>query len=99
VIPLSPEAELQLDDLLAHHEQLERPEAIRNLVAALGDAAMRIKQAPNAGFPSPRPYPSLASLGLRWIKEGAYWFAYTNTKSGPVIAGVFYQSADIPNRL
>ena len=99
MIALSPEAESQLDDLLVHYEQRERPEAIRNLIGSLEQAAARIERAPDAGLHAPRPYPSLASLGLRWIKEGAYWFAYADTAGGLVIAGVFYESADIPNRL
>lgn len=90
MIPLSPEAEKQLDEVLAHYERLGRPEATRNLIAALEDAVARIEQAPEAGLTAPRPYPSLASLGLKWVRQGG---------DGPIVAGVFYVSADIPNRL
>ena len=99
MIPLSPEAEAQLDALLDYYEQRDRPEATRNLISALEQAADQIERAPEAGLPAPRPYPSIASLGLHWIKMGAYWFAYAVAGSTPVIAGVFYESADIPNRL
>ncbi len=99
MIPLSPEAESQLDELLVYYEQRERPEAVHNLIAAVEQAGAHIEQAPDSGLPAPRPYPALAALGLRWIKQGAYWFAYADPPSGPIIAGVFYVSADIPNRL
>jgi hypothetical protein len=49
-------------------------------------------------LPAPRPYPSLANAGRRWIIEGAYWISYSLT-APPVISGVFYAMADIPNRL
>ena len=99
MIPLSPEAEAQLDALLDHYEQLDRPEATRSLIAALEQAASRIERQPASGLQSPRPYPELADLGFRWIKVKAYWFAYANTVHGPVIAAVFYAAADIPNRI
>ena len=47
----------------------------------------------------PEPYPSLSDLGFRWTKEGRYWIAFEETDAGPVVAGVFYETADIPNRL
>jgi hypothetical protein len=34
-----------------------------------------------------------------WIKQCAYWFAYAIAGRRPIIAGVFYESADIPSRL
>jgi plasmid stabilization system protein ParE len=98
VIPLSAEAEAQLDGLLRHYERLGRPEAARNLLASLEMASTRIEWAAADGFPAPRPYPSLSKLGLQWIKEGVYWIAYSKTKP-VVIAGVFYETADIPNRI
>ena len=99
MIPLSPEAEAQLDALLDHYEQLDRPEATRNLILALDQAADRIEREPAEGLPSPRPYPALADLGFQWIKVGAYWFAYVSSAQGFVVAGVFYATADIPNRI
>jgi plasmid stabilization system protein ParE len=83
VIPLSSEAEAQLDDLMTHYERLERIEAVRNLLAAVEAAAARIERAPEAGLSAPRPYPNLARLGLRWIKESAYWIAYMDAARGP----------------
>jgi len=63
MIALSPEAEAQLDCLIA-----------------------------------PRPYPALAKPGRRWIIEHSYWISYSLT-APPVISGVFYAMADIPNRI
>jgi len=99
VIRLSPEAEAQLDGLLAHYEKLQRIEAAYNLLAALDAAAARIENAPQAGLPAPRPYPALARLGLCWTKVGAYWVAYTDSDSGVVIAGVYHDTANIPRRV
>jgi len=99
VIPLSPEAEAHLDALREHFERLDRPEATRNLIIALGRAAERIETNPRSGLPAPRPYPSLSSLGLLWTKSGSYWFAYTLAPAGPIIASVFHDTADIPNRV
>jgi plasmid stabilization system protein ParE len=98
VTALGPRAEQQVDDLLAHYEPLGRPEASRNMQRALRSAVGRIERVPEAGLWAPRPYPVLSYLGLRWIKEGRYWIAYTPGPD-PVIAGVFHESADIPQRI
>lgn len=98
MIALSPEAEAQLDTLIAHYEALGRIEASINLLNALERAKQRIADAPEAGLPAPRPYPSLAKIGRRWINEGPYWISYSLT-TPPTISGVFYAMADIPNRL
>ena len=79
VISLTPAADAQGESLLDHFDRLDRTEAIRSLLQALEDAKLRIERAPLAGLPAPRPYPSLVRLGFRWIKIGAYWFAYTST--------------------
>ncbi len=94
---LTPEAEAQLDALTEYYEKLNRPEAIENLIAAVENAIGRIRDNPSEGLNAPRPYPSLANYGFRWIKVGSYWFAYTYT--GAAITAIFYDRADIPNRL
>jgi plasmid stabilization system protein ParE len=98
MIALSPEAEAQLDALIAHYEALGRIEASINLLNALEGAKARISETPEAGLPAPRPYPSLAKAGRRWIIEGTYWISYSLT-TPPVISGVFFAMADLPNRL
>ncbi|MGO9537635.1 MAG: type II toxin-antitoxin system RelE/ParE family toxin [Limisphaerales bacterium] len=98
MIALSPEAEAQLDALIAHYEALGRIQASINLLNALERAKARISETPEAGIPAPRPYPALAKAGRRWIIEGSYWICYSLT-TPPVISGVFYAMADIPNRL
>jgi len=98
VIRLSSDAEAHLDALSAYYEDRDRPEATIGLLAAVVQAAARIEHAPEAGLSAPRPYPSLAHLGRRWIKEGPYWIVYSTTRP-PVILGVFHEAADIPSRL
>jgi len=98
MIALSPEAEAQLDALIAHYEALGRLEASINLLDALERARLRISEKPEASLPAPRAYPSLAKAGRRWVIEGTYWISYGLT-TPPIISGVFYAMADIPNRL
>jgi len=98
VIRLSPDAKGHLDALSAYYEDRDRPEATAGLLAAVERAAARIERAPEAGLQAPRPYPSLARAGRRWIKEGPYWIAHSTTQP-PVILGVFHEAADIPSRL
>ena len=97
MIALSPEAEAQLDALIAHYEALGRVEPSINLLKALERARTLISERPEAGLPAPRPYPDLAKAGRRWIIEGNYWIAYSITMP-PIISGVFYAMSDIPNR-
>lgn len=99
MIALSRQAERHIDALREHFESLERPEAIRNLITALSRASARIETRPRDGLEAPRPYPSLKSLGLLWTKAGSYWFAYLIGDAIPIIAGVFHETADIPNRV
>jgi hypothetical protein len=51
--------------------RLGRVEASINLLNALERAKVRIGEEPEAGLPAPRPYPSLAKAGRRWIVEGS----------------------------
>jgi plasmid stabilization system protein ParE len=62
VIRLSSDAQAQLDALLSHFEERERPEAIRSLVLAVDQAIEKIERNTAARLPAPRPYPSLANL-------------------------------------
>ena len=98
MIPLSPEAERQLDALLEHYERLGRIEAAQNLFKALEQASRTVLTSPMAGMVAPRPCPAARSLGFLWIKEGRYWIAY-RSDAPAMIMGVFYDAADIPGRL
>lgn len=72
-----------------------RPEATRNLLAALNQAMKQIATDPSGGLGAPRPYPGLAQPGRAWMKVGRYWFAYS-PDDPPVITAVFHDAADIP---
>ena len=97
MIALSPEAVSQVESLEKFYIEAKRPEAIRHLAYALAEASLIILNAPDRGLRAPRPYPDLAALGLLWVRRGRYWIAYD--PSGPTIAGVFFDTADIPRRI
>ena len=98
MIAVSPEAEAHIDRLIAYYEEKGRIAAAVILLRALERAKVRIDSAPEAGLEAPRPYPALKRHGRRWVIEGRYWISYSLTKP-PVISGVFYAIADIPNRV
>jgi hypothetical protein len=68
-------------------------------LSALSAVSDRI-EAGGPGLPAPSPYPQIAGLGhgLRRLRQGSYWFAFTPVPNA-IIAGIFYGTADIPNRL
>jgi plasmid stabilization system protein ParE len=98
VIELSPEADRHLRHLTEHYEARDRLDAARNLLAAVEAAKVRIARRPEDGRRAPRPYPELADLDLLWIIEHRYWIAYA-ASDPPVIAAIFHDTADIPNRI
>lgn len=93
MIALTPEAARQVEAFERFYADRQRVQALRNLGHALAEASLIIANAPERGLPAPRPYPDLASLGLSWLKRGRYWIAV------PVIAGVFFETDDIPDRV
>ncbi len=97
MIALTPEASAQIGAFEQFYIDKQRPQALRNLGHALAEASLIITTAPERGSSAPRPYPALAELGLSWLKRGRYWIAYD--PSIPIIAGVFFETDDIPNRL
>ena len=97
MIALTPEASAQVEALERFYIEKERPQALRNLGHALAEASLIILNAPERGLPAPRPYPELSALALSWLKRGRYWIAYD--PAGPIIAGVFFDTDDIPDRL
>ena len=97
MVALSPVAERHLTELTAHYDAKNRMNAVRSLILPVEAAKRRIARSPAAGLDAPRPYPTLKVLGFRWIRESNYWFAYSEGDP-PVIAGIFYATADIPSR-
>jgi plasmid stabilization system protein ParE len=98
LIGFTARAARQFRELRQYYEDLERPEAVRALIAALEQASRKIEANPEAGVAAPRPYSQLARPGRAWVKSGRYWIAY-NVTHPPVIAAVFYETANIPGRL
>ncbi len=98
MIPYSRRAALHITALLDHYSELDRPEAMRNLLAAMREASAMIEEDPSAGLPAPRPYPALARPGRLWVKAGRYWIGYRRRPSLGIVA-VFYDAADIPGRI
>ena len=99
MIPLSSAAESALAALADHYALLGRDRAIDRLVASIEAACTRFERERGRFYDAPRPYPGLAEFGLRSTKEGPYWVAFADTHEGPVVAGVFHEGADIPNRI
>ncbi len=97
MITLTPEASAQLEALEQFYIAKERPQALRNLGHALAEASLIILNAPERGAPAPGPYPELVVFDLLWLKRGRYWVAYD--PAGPIIAGVFFETDDIPSRI
>ncbi len=98
MIAYTPKAERQVDDLRRYYEDKDRPEAVRGLFAALAEAERKIEANHAGGLAAPRPYPTLALPGRAWIKAGRYWIAYSRSQP-PTIIGVFYELANIPERM
>ena len=86
----------QIAALRQHYRARDRPEALRNLAAALRTAPGLI--ATGRSLPAPRPYPTLAETGTAWVFAGRYWIQHS-TDTRPVILAVFYDQADIPGRI
>ena len=87
----------QIDELAAHYIAKRRPEAVRNLLAALKTAENVIVAGPRHPRSFPATYRSLARPGRAWIKQARYWIAY-DLKQPPVIAAVFWEGADLSRR-
>ena len=92
---LSDTARRQVDDLRRHYRRRQRPEALRNLAAALRAAPRLITD--GKSMVAPRPYPCLAATGEAWVHAVPYWIAYSLAKP-PVILAVFFDQADVPGR-
>ncbi len=98
MIAYTPRAIGQVAALIEFYEVRQRDDAVRAFRAALLEAERKIERNPAAGLAVPSPYPNIARAGQAWVKAGRYWVAYS-TPAPPVIVAVFFESADIPNRL
>lgn len=98
MIEYAPEALRQVETLLRYYEERQRDGAARALLTALENAERLIEHNPSAGLAAPRPYKWLARPGRAWLKSGRYWITYT-TATPPVIAAVFFETANIPGRM
>ena len=95
MIAFTPEARRQVRTLRQYYDEHERPG--RALASALESAWEKIVANPAIGLAAPRPYPELAHPDRAWLKQGRYWIGYSTAP--PVIVGVFYETADIPQRM
>jgi len=98
VIALSREARRDVAALAWDYIRKDWAEAVGNLLAAIDQAAAQISSNPGGGLNAPRPYPAVARPGRAWTKAGRYWFAYS-LGNPPVILAVFYDAANIPDRV
>jgi plasmid stabilization system protein ParE len=92
-VRFSPRAKAQLAELRRYYRQKGRPEAARNLIAAMKMAAFKIGR--GQSLPAPRPNPDLQAGGEAWVHVGHYWVLHTTGEPVTVLA-VFYDTADIP---
>jgi len=99
VIPLSPAAARQLDELSRFYAERERDGAIDSLVDSVERASDRYLANQGLFYDAPRPYPALLRPGWRWAKDGRYWIAFGPARNRPVIRAIFHDAADIPGRL
>jgi hypothetical protein len=99
VIRLTSRARAQIASLMAHYVERDRDDAIGNLRRAVTTASERIVAQRGPFFPAPRPYPSIARPGWRWLKVGSYWIAFGETGGSFVVRALFHESANIPGRM
>ena len=95
MITLSHGAKRDVAALARDLRRKSRPEATRNLLAALSQAMKEVADDPSGGLGAPRPYPGFAQPGRPWVKVGRYWFAYS-LDDQPIITAVFYDATDVP---
>lgn len=99
MIRLSPEAERQLEELARYYAERGRDGAIDNLIGAVERASARYLAGRGSFYDAPRPYPSVIQPGWRWTKEGRYWLAFAADGSGPIVAAIVFDAADLPRRV
>lgn len=98
MVIITKRAQDQLEALEQHYERLERDDATRRLSEALLIAMARIEAGKGPFLAAPRPYPNLAGEGWLWLKQGRYWIAFTDVGSNHAVTGIFFDTANIPER-
>lgn len=86
-----------VNQLISHYRTKRRPEAIRNLLAALTRVEAAIETGTGCARAFPATYRDLARPGRAWRKETIYWIAYDQTDP-PIIVAVFWEGADLAGR-
>lgn len=92
-------AQAQLEALEDHYARLGRDLAAVRMLEAVALAKLRIEKGLGPFYDAPRPYPGIQRAGWRWLKEGAYWIAFTDEPGMSAILAIFYEAANIPGRL
>jgi hypothetical protein len=99
VIRLTSRARTQIASLTAYYSERDRDAAIVNLRHAVTTASERIVTQRGPFFLAPRPYPSIARTGWRWLKVGSYWIAFGAADNSYVIHALFHETANIPGHM
>ncbi len=99
MIALAPAAERQLEALTRHYAERGRDAAIDRLVDSLERAGARYLAGRGLFYDAPRPYPTMLRPGWRWTKQGRYWIAFSRDEQGVVVRALFYEGANMPDRL
>ncbi len=97
MIDYSPTARRHIRELTSHYKKKQRPEAIRNLRAALASAEGEIAKGLGRHRSFPATYRILARPNRAWLKVAIYWIAYERTNP-PIIVAVFWEGADLARR-
>jgi len=84
-------ARRQVNGLRRHYRRKQRPEALRNLSAALRAAPGSIAE--GKSLAAPRPYPGLAAENEAWVYAAPYWIA-CSLAWPPVILAVFFDQTN-----
>lgn len=99
MVRVSTAASADVAALDAFYVSRGRDEAILRLRDHIHAGCDRYEDRTAVILTAPRPYPELAVLGFRWVKEGPYWLAFEETARGVILARVFHQAADMKRRL
>lgn len=98
MVQITSTAHAQLKALERHFARLDRNFATVRMTEAVEIAAVRIEAKEGPFWSAPRPYPDLADLSWQWLKQGRYWIAFAAAANGYAITGIFFETANIPDR-